>query len=902
MMEGPNRRMYMTALFLNPLHLGSNLFARKNVNPLATMISIPSMPARAGSAPDANLRATLPLYEVSGAYLGELLVHEMNANRAQDIFGRLATGEEIMEEFRIQYINYVRQVPPFDRFLDSPTPLEYWKKISQHYETQIVAFLAIKLYLVVPNSMAKEQTVSNFTKLNAPNRGQQKASTLVQMTQIWQHAQREENQGGCPIAPTVCFRDMSDLIKSSGKVPVNLRGTSIPRQVEVARTTVGSNLDFVVHDFASDTWDQDSGFNKIIEPVEGGATDAFKVEANGINLGEPLLLDLLSDEPVPGVNMASSGSAKKRSPPVVSGAEGSRKKECIAQSKIFLSSSNGSEPSKRIKIWGKDDDSSDGTSVGSSIHAVPKLEAYLYYFGIRGRRHLGPKLIYRTSKDVFTSPSGPEQDARIMRLLPVYTHNKLSQDNLWGTIRNEVVKLLDMREIQLTSVDLVRFRWEKQKADGHSEMVISPVTIWIGVVPDSLNGDVAFESSTDILQLLEKHTIHDIEVAYRESETKLLVGPELFAPVDDLNPLKDVIDPVTTALSLPIAGLNTPQVQGTLGFYFRAGESLYGVTARHVLFPEAQGNDPYTYNSSGPKREVVLMGNGAFVHFLASIKARIGTLNNTITFLGKRIVTYTKQAEAGDAQAASKLAATQSDMDQKIATIEDLKMFFVKMRKEWSELNNRVIGYVVWAPPISVHTPPHNYTKDVCVIKLDERKLLPNFKGNVVDLGPEIEPGTFMSRMYPRDDAQSEFDYPGNRLFELTDILSAAKIRKPSSQDQNGDPVRYVIKRGSTTLTTIGCMNGFESHQRRYSPFGNIESVEAAIYPYDNDSGPFSRSGDSGALIVGSLAELGALLTSGTGPTNSTDITYGTPMHWLWDEVIKLQFPEANLHFVITDN
>jgi hypothetical protein len=60
------------------------------------------------------------------------------------------------------------------------------------------------------------------------------------------------------------------------------------------------------------------------------------------------------------------------------------------------------------------------TSVGSSRCEVSELEAHLYYFGIRGPRHWGPKLIFRTSKDVSTPPSGPENDPRTMRLLPVY--------------------------------------------------------------------------------------------------------------------------------------------------------------------------------------------------------------------------------------------------------------------------------------------------------------------------------------------------------------------------------------------------------------------------------------------------------------------------------------------------
>ena len=34
-------------------------------------------------------------------------------------------------------------------------------------------------------------------------------------------------------------------------------------------------------------------------------------------------------------------------------------------------------------------------------------------------------------------------------------------------------------------------------------------------------------------------------------------------------------------------------MQGTLGFYFRIGEDLYAVTARHVLFKDNEANVEY---------------------------------------------------------------------------------------------------------------------------------------------------------------------------------------------------------------------------------------------------------------------------------------------------------------------
>ena len=141
--------------------------------------------------------------------------------------------------------------------------------------------------------------------------------------------------------------------------------------------------------------------------------------------------------------------------------------------------------------------------------------------------------------------------------------------------------------------------------------------------------------------------------------------------------------------------------------------------------------------------------------------------------------------------------------------------------------------------------------------------------------------------MYPRTDAQSGFKYPTERLLELRGILS---------EDHDGESYLYVIKRGLTTLTTIGRATGLFSYAREY--FANQthrDSIEWAILPYDNDSGAFSNRGDSGSIIASGAGKFGGLLTGGSGRTVSSDITYATPMFWLW-LIIKAKFPNANLY------
>ncbi|KAF8916896.1 hypothetical protein CPB85DRAFT_1288523, partial [Mucidula mucida] len=84
--------------------------------------------------------------------------------------------------------------------------------------------------------------------------------------------------------------------------------------------------------------------------------------------------------------------------------------ECVASGK------------RRPQFYRSDSDYSNRSSVreddsssSSNPYDVSKLEAYFYYFGIRGYRHRGPKLIFRTSKDVFTAPLCDHDDFRLMQ-------------------------------------------------------------------------------------------------------------------------------------------------------------------------------------------------------------------------------------------------------------------------------------------------------------------------------------------------------------------------------------------------------------------------------------------------------------------------------------------------------
>ncbi|KAH9931504.1 uncharacterized protein B0H18DRAFT_1093306 [Fomitopsis serialis] len=550
------------------------------------------------------------------------------------------------------------------------------------------------------------------------------------------------------------------------------------------------------------------------------------------------------------------------------------------------------------------DTSSSVSSGEGSPHDVPKLEAHLYYAGLSG--HSGPKLVYRTSCDKFVPPDGPEAYRRLMRLRTVPENHKLGKDGLWDRIRAE-------RGIQLSSVDLVRFTWveknddqEDQEDDDDDEegqegqddvtnyddiapitpvvdgtVYTTPVTIWVGVMPETTTGEHAYNPSRDILNLLQQYNITDVDVAYRESEVKFSGSPELFAPVSDLDPVKDVIDSLSTPLSLPIAGSKT-KMQGTLGFYFRIEEDLYAVTARHVLFRANEANVECNY-VAGPKKKVIVMGRNTFTNHLAFLQSTIGPLLDTAEYLKTRITSLTAAVDGGGSRAEQsrlELPETQEQLVKTRTKIDALKAHFVTVKKTWSKAKDRVIGHVVWAPPISVATPPYYYTQDVCVIKLEKDKFR-HFRRNVLSLGPEISPANFKKLMCEPFDAPNEFVYPPEGLFELRGILTEEEIHTPNNKPLQGAPFR------------LGNLSGFLSHVRRYFIAGSIDSIEVAIHPH-NDSGPFSRGGDSGSVIVDARGRFVALLTGGTGKTGASDITFGTPMHWLWPFILA-KFDGANL-------
>jgi len=140
----------------------------------------------------------------------------------------------------------------------------------------------------------------------------------------------------------------------------------------------------------------------------------------------------------------------------------------------------------------------------------------------------------------------------------------------------------------------------KPVKDRNDQYHYTNATVWIGVLPDTMNGTRAHELTKEIRTFLDGlHFDAKVDIAFRESMAKSLVanGPKLYAPVDSGDPLQDVVDNVSVALSIPISGRKTT-MQGTMGPYFHHDGKLYAITARHNLFLANDGNAEYKYKST----------------------------------------------------------------------------------------------------------------------------------------------------------------------------------------------------------------------------------------------------------------------------------------------------------------
>ncbi|KAF8799280.1 hypothetical protein BYT27DRAFT_7221909 [Phlegmacium glaucopus] len=563
---------------------------------------------------------------------------------------------------------------------------------------------------------------------------------------------------------------------------------------------------------------------------------------------------------------------------------------------------------------------SHATSYTPDPHVVSKAEAQFYYAGL----HSKPTLLYRTGKEQWSPPRGPEAQHRLKELCEVFTHPivKVWNDDLgW-----KVVEVMDAHTIRFTTIDVVRFKKvevdeapeDEENAVGKEEgkgeggkakkPVVGPVTIWIGVFPESTSAMAAHDAAQDVLALLKDYQITDVDVDFRESFYIREVGPQLLEPVNDLDPLVDVVSPLTPALGLHISTKARPDAQGTMALYLAEGgdnNRLLGLSCRHVLIGSKEANIDYVHHPSVPPKDVLLLGKRAFTNLINSIKLRIEQHGLTIKRWRKQIERF-KEREAGtnnvDVEKA-KVARieTQGLLDKAEKAIEALGVLLDQVNKDWNNLDNRVLGHILHSPAVTLGAGENHFTEDWGIFQVNHTKLGDGFQGNKMDLGTKLTSDEFTVKCFPHGDANWEFEYPEDRLLPLMGIITNDLMCDPDMWDLDGEPCLLVVKNGNATGTTIGRANGIFSIVRDYH-FNDMSinqtSMEWGIINYDSKSEAFSELGDSGSAIADIHGRIGGMLTGGSSKTMSSDMTYATPFWWLLQRIKANGFPNVHLNVV----
>ncbi|KAF8331414.1 uncharacterized protein EI90DRAFT_3016408 [Cantharellus anzutake] len=506
---------------------------------------------------------------------------------------------------------------------------------------------------------------------------------------------------------------------------------------------------------------------------------------------------------------------------------------------------------------------------------VSELEATQYYWGL----HSNPWLIARTGGPWYP-PSGPEAypRAKELRILGEHELFDVWEDDLALKVHN----ILNQNQVNWSSTEIVRIAY-LDEPDGN-------LILWIGVysTPTRLSYDVGIEVAVQCKRLLLDYSIQGVDVELRESDFVQFAGPALLKPTDIIDPTAIVREPFTTTLGMNICAESTPWAEGTVGFFMAVNgiDKLYGVTARHVLFPRAENKDFERINDSLPRHNVQLLSEAAFQEHLALIQQEIDSQNIIIASQENRMA-----GVAGREDAESRAIHEDAGDEKRKAERrkQRLTTFLQEIKRQWSSPKNRILGHVKFSPKIvaGAGNPEQQFTQDIAVFEVESSKVTPShFPGNFIDLGTKYSDVELTRKMYPNPVNSHHFTWPGNRLLKLWGTIPMEEMRKPTMLDQNGDPCITVLKQGRTTNVTVGKVLRVIAYVRKYFTEHDIAmSKELAVIPLDKESGPFSAKGDSGAVVVDGMGRIAGILTGGGGATDCSDVTYVTPIHFVLEVI-----------------
>ena len=387
---------------------------------------------------------------------------------------------------------------------------------------------------------------------------------------------------------------------------------------------------------------------------------------------------------------------------------------------------------------------SDATAVSSLF--ISDYERTTFYNGITPAGD-HPRLFYRSDllTNPFPVPKGRLSINATKSALPV--HNT-PLNGCWDTVAPKIVALLKHQGIRYSAIDPARFFTHGLPGE---KGTLGPVTIWIALHPGTTTVETAHDASLGILELLKANGVDDVVVEWREGAPEKLSRPALLRIVDSTNPTYNVRRFLTAALGMPIAPATKVEddAQGSVAFFFHENknkngdpiDTVLGVSNCHVLSEDVTVD--YEFKQSGARPQLVRVnGFRRFQLGLQEIKDCVAGHAIDAECWAREIIELEAKPKSEDQEEAEKDAKALVVMWAKLAQakedIDALEKLYKEAKCQWGDIESRNIGYVHWAPKISVGVQGCKYTKDIGTFVADPKKFKAHFKGNVVSLGASL--------------------------------------------------------------------------------------------------------------------------------------------------------------------
>ncbi|KAG9110107.1 hypothetical protein FRC07_008235 [Ceratobasidium sp. 392] len=171
--------LYVGGFYLDPYYRNSQLL--RDINPFTIKITLNASEEFSSHSPTAAMVCRL------GRFFIIMLRREWDSYPDGIVRAMYSTATEAKEALRQQVLLYATATYPFsEKIGKNMLAYQWWKPLQENPSSKLLAYFALKLFSITPNSMADERTVSAFGWLNSALRSRQDVATIVRQTQIRQ--------------------------------------------------------------------------------------------------------------------------------------------------------------------------------------------------------------------------------------------------------------------------------------------------------------------------------------------------------------------------------------------------------------------------------------------------------------------------------------------------------------------------------------------------------------------------------------------------------------------------------------------------------------------------------------------------------------------------------------------